>query len=327
MSLKAMKKPMVVLTGPTAAGKTDLSLNLAERIGGEIISADSMQVYRGMDIGTAKIRPGEMRGIPHHLIDVLDPSEPFNVMIFRQMALETAESIWKRGRIPILVGGTGFYIQAILYDVDFSDQEAGGPYRKYLQDLAREKGSHYLHDRLKAKDPEYAAGVHANNVKRVIRALEFYHETGEKLSAHNSVMRKKESPWNFACFVLYHDREILYERINRRVDIMMEAGLLSEVTDLYKKGYDRNLTSMQGIGYKEFFDYFEGKADLSEVADRIKKNTRHFAKRQMTWFRREKDTIFINKDEYGHDGHDREEEILEMMLGILREKGIIQNFF
>lgn len=317
-----MKKPMVVVTGPTAAGKTDLSLNLADRIGGEIISADSMQVYRGMDIGTAKIRTEEMRGIPHHLIDVLDPDQPFNVMIFRQMAMEAAEGILKRGHIPILVGGTGFYIQAILYDVDFSDQETGGAYRKYLQDLAEEKGPVYLHDRLKARDPDYAAGVHANNVKRVIRALEFYHETGEKLSAHNRVMREKESPWNFACFVMYHDRQILYDRINRRVDRMMEAGLLSEVTALYEKGCDRNLTSMQGIGYKEFFDYFEGRADLSQVADDIKKNTRHFAKRQMTWFRREKDTIFINKDDY-----EREEDILEGMLDILREKEIIQNFF
>ena len=297
-------------------------MNLADRIGGEIISADSMQDYRGMDIGTAKIRPEEMRGIPHHLIDVLDPDQPFNVMIFRQMAMEAAEGILRRGHIPILVGGTGFYIQALLYDVDFTDQETGWAYRKYLQDLAREKGPDYLHDRLKERDPDYAAGVHANNVKRVIRALEFYHETGEKLSAHNRVMREKESPWNFACFVMYHDRQILYDRINQRVDRMMEAGLLPEVTALYEKGYDRNLTSMQGIGYKEFFDYFEGRADLSQVADNIKKNTRHFAKRQMTWFRREKDTIFINKDDY-----EREEDILEGMLDILREKEIIQNFF
>ena len=290
-----MKKPLVIITGPTAAGKTDISLRLAKNIGGEIISADSMQVYRGMDIGTAKIMKDQMMGIPHHLIDIMAPSEPFNVMVFRKLAMEAADDILSRGRIPVVVGGTGFYIQALLYDVEFSDQNAGGQYRTRLQDLCRDKGQEYLHDMLKSCDPEYAAGVHANNVKRVIRALEFYHETGQKLSDHNRQMREKTSPWNFACFVLYHDREVLYDRINRR-----------------------DLTSMQGIGYKEFFDYLDGTSTLEETADRIKKNTRHFAKRQMTWFRREKETIPVRKEDYRD-----EDAILEYMMKILEDKKIV----
>ena len=313
-----MSKPMVIITGPTAAGKTDLSLRLAKAIGGEIISADSMQVYRGMDIGTAKILPDQMMGIPHHLIDIMDPDQPFNVMIFRRLAMKAAEDILSRGHIPIVTGGTGFYIQALLYDVEFSNQDAGGQYRAQLNELCREKGQEYLHDMLKVCDPEYAAGVHANNVKRVIRALEFYHETGQKLSDHNRQMRAKTSPWNFACFVLYHDREILYDRINHRVDRMMKEGLAEEVSALYKKGYGRDLTSMQGIGYKEFFDYLDGSATLEETADRIKKNTRHFAKRQMTWFRREKETIPIRKEDYRD-----EDAILEYMRKTLTEKNIV----
>lgn len=313
-----MKKPLVIITGPTAAGKTDISLRLAKNIGGEIISADSMQVYRGMDIGTAKIMKDQMMGIPHHLIDIMDPSEPFNVMIFRKLAMEAADDILSRGRIPVVVGGTGFYIQALLYDVEFSDQNAGGQYRTRLQDLCRDKGQEYLHDMLKSCDPEYAAGVHANNVKRVIRALEFYHETGQKLSDHNRQMREKTSPWNFACFVLYHDREVLYDRINRRVDQMMEEGLTEEAAALYDKGYSRHLTSMQGIGYKEFFDYLDGTSTLEETADRIKKNTRHFAKRQMTWFRREKETIPVRKEDYRD-----EDAILEYMMKMLEDKKIV----
>ena len=313
-----MKDPLIVLTGPTAAGKTELSLRLAQEIGGEIISADSMQVYRKMNIGTAKIRPEEMQGISHHLIDILDPSDPFNVMIFRELAAEAARGILSRGHIPILVGGTGFYIQALLYDVEFSEQETGGAYREYLENIFKEKGAAYLHDQLKKCDPEYAAGVHANNVRRVMRALEFYHETGEKLSVHNRQMRDRKAAWNFAYFVLYHERQILYERINRRVDRMMEEGLLSEVTGLFHEGYGKELISMQGIGYKEFFDYFEGKCSLDEVRDNIKKNTRHFAKRQMTWFRREKETLPIRKDDYDND-----DAILGQMLEGLKEKGII----
>ena len=313
-----MKKPLIVLTGPTAVGKTDLSIRLAEEIGGEIISADSMQIYKKMNIGTAKIMPKEMRGIPHYLVDCLDPGEEFNVTVFKEMALEAVDRICANGHIPIVVGGTGFYIQALLYDVDFSVHEEEETYRKYLRTLEEEKGKDYLYHMLVECDPEYAAQVHSNNVKRVIRALEYYHETGNRLSDHNRVMRKRISPYNIAYFVLYHDREILYDRINQRVDRMMEDGLLEEVEGLIREGYGKDLVSMQGIGYKEFFDYFEGKETLEETIDKIKKDTRHFAKRQMTWFRREKEVIWMDKGDYGEA-----DQILSVMKDILKTKEII----
>ncbi len=311
------KRPLVILTGPTAAGKTSLSILLAKKINGEIISADSMQIYKKMDIGTAKIRPEEMEGVPHYLVDELDPAEKFHVVLFAQKAREAMEQIYQRGHIPILVGGTGFYIQAVLYDIDFSNHEDGESYRKELEKIAEEKGREFLYDMLKEKDPEYAQTVHYNNVKKVIRALEYFQETGRKLSQHNKEQREKISPYQAAYFVLYHDREILYERINQRVDQMMEDGLLEEVSDLVRQGYGRDLVSMQGLGYKEFFDYFDGNASLEDTVERIKRDTRHFAKRQLTWFRREKDVIWINKKDYGS-----EEILLEHLLELLKERGI-----
>ena len=311
------KKPLIILTGPTAAGKTSLSIELAKSIGGEIISADSMQVYKKMDIGTAKIRPEEMQGVPHYLIDELDPSEEFNVVAFVEKSKEAMKKIYATGHIPIIVGGTGFYIQALLYDIDFSQHEDKESYRKELEQLAKEKGKEYLYEILKKKDPEYATITHCNNVKKVIRALEYYKETGKKLSEHNEEQRQKESPYNFAYFVLYHDREELYDRINRRVDLMMEDGLLFEVESLIKEGYTKNLVSMQGLGYKEFFDYFDGRMILEDTVDKIKKDTRHFAKRQLTWFRREKEVIWLNKKEY-----EQEKDLLDSVLNIIQEKGI-----
>lgn len=311
------KKPLIILTGPTAAGKTKLSIGLAKKIGGEIISADSMQVYKKMDIGTAKIRPEEMEGVTHYLIDVLDPFEEFNVVYFVEKAKEAMEKIYAAGNIPIIVGGTGFYIQALLYDIDFSQHEEKESYRKELEQLAEEKGKEYLYEILKKTDPEYAQIVHYNNVKKVIRALEYHKETGRKLSEHNKEQRQKESPYNFAYFVLYHDREVLYDRINRRVDIMMEDGLLDEVKGLIEEGYTKNMVSMQGLGYKEFFDYFDGTMSLEDTVDKIKKDTRHFAKRQLTWFRREKEVIWMNKKEY-----EQEEALLTSVLDRIEEKGI-----
>ena len=311
------KKPLIILTGPTAAWKTSLSIELAKSIGGEIISADSMQVYKKMDIGTAKIRPEEMQGVPHYLIDELDPSEEFNVVAFVEKSKEAMKKIYAAGHIPIIVGGTGFYIQALLYDIDFSQHEDKESYRKELEQLAKEKGKEYLYEILKKKDPEYATITHCNNVKKVIRALEYYKETGKKLSEHNEEQRQKESPYNFAYFVLYHDREELYDRINRRVDLMMEDGLLFEVESLIKEGYTKNLVSMQGLGYKEFFDYFDGRMTLEDTVDKIKKDTRHFAKRQLTWFRREKEVIWLNKKEY-----EQEKDLLDSVLNIIQEKGI-----
>ena len=312
------REPLVILTGPTSVGKTSLSIHLAHEIGGEIISADSMQVYRGMDIGTAKITEEEMEGIPHHLVDILDPDQPFNVVEFQRLAREAMEQINSKGKIPILVGGTGFYIQALLYDIDFSEHEDGSGYRRELTKLAEEKGKQYIHSMLEEVDPEYAASVHYHNLKRVIRALEYYRETGEKLSRHNKEQQDRTSPYNYAYLVLNQDRKILYDRINRRVDQMMEQGLLQEVRGLYERGLTPDLISMQGLGYKEFFEYFHGNVSLEEVVDRIKLETRRFAKRQLTWFRREKDVIWIDKGDYPG-----EKEILAAILEHLRQKGIV----
>ena len=310
-------KPMIILTGPTAAGKTELSIKLAEAVGGEIISAASMQVYKKMNIGTAKIMPEEMDGIPHYLVDELEPDEEFHVVRFQQMAKRAAEKIYEKGKIPIVVGGTGFYIQALLYDIDFSEEDADRGYRDRLKKLAEEKGNGYLHRMLAEVDPESAQTVHENNIKRVIRALEFYEKTGTKISMHNEQERTKESRYNFVYFVLTHERKILYDRINQRVDRMIEAGLIDEVRQLACEGYTKDMVSMQGIGYKEVFDYLEGKQDLAETAERIKKDTRHFAKRQLTWFRREKEVTMINRQDYR-----MEDEILAFMLEKIREKGI-----
>ena len=301
------KKPLIVLTGPTAVGKTNLSIRLAKKIGGEIISADSMQIYKKMNIGTAKISPEEMAGVPHYLVYELDPGEEFNVVAFQQMAKKAMKQIYENGHIPIVVGGTGFYIQALLYDVDFSEHETEEKYRQELVALEQEKGREYLYEMLKQADPEYAAIVHSNNVKRVIRALEYYHETGRKLSEHNAQQRENSSPYQFVYLVLN----------DRRVDQMMEAGLLQEVEALVKEGYERTLVSMQGLGYKEFFDYFDGKCTLEETVDIIKRDTRRFAKRQLTWFRREKEVCWMNKQDYP-DG----DALFHEILKILKEKEI-----
>ena len=312
-------KPLVILTGPTAVGKTNLSIGLAKRINGEIISADSMQVYRKMDIGTAKIMPEEMDGIPHHLIDVLDPKEPFNVVLFKELATKAMDDIYARGRIPVIVGGTGFYIQAVLYDIHFDENDDDKSYRTYLEQLAEKHGNLYLHQMLEKVDPASAAAIHYNNRKRVIRALEFYKETGIPISEHNEKESKRISPYNFEYFVLNDDRQKLYDRIDRRIDIMLEAGLLDEVKLLVSEGYSRELVSMQGLGYKEIIDYIQGRCTLDEAVYTLKRDTRHFAKRQITWFKREKHVTWVDKSEY-----DSESEILSFMLDRLREKEIIQ---
>lgn len=313
-----MKKPMIILTGPTAAGKTSLSIGLAKAINGAVISADSMQVYKKMDIGTAKIMPEEMCGVDHYLVDELDPSEDFNVARFQSMAKEALEKIYANGQIPIIVGGTGFYIQALLYDIAFENTQKDDTYRLSLEALAKEKGNHYLHEMLKNVDPEGAAAIHENNVKRVIRALEYYKETGEKISVHNEREKQKESAYNSAYFVLTHERPVLYDRINYRVDLMLEQGLVEEVKALKEEGYARNLVSMQGLGYKEILSYLDDEITLDEAVYLIKRDTRRFAKRQITWFGREKDVIWVEKQQY-----DGDEAILAYMLAILKERGII----
>lgn len=312
------KEPLVVLAGPTAVGKTKLSIELAHAAGGEIISADSMQVYRRMDIGSAKIRPEEMEGIPHHLIDVLEPEEEFHVVRFQQMAKEAFRKIRENGHIPILAGGTGFYIQALLYDIDFTENEAQTGIREELAELAEREGAEKLHALLAQADPKAAEMIHAHNVKRVIRALEFYRLTGKRISEHNEEQQKKESPYNFVLFVLNDDREQLYRRIDARVDQMMEEGLLEEVKSLKAEGLCRGMVSMQGLGYKELLAYLEGECSLEEAVRILKRDTRHFAKRQLTWFRRERDVIWLDRQCLGSD-----EAILEKMLSILRQKGIL----
>ncbi len=287
------KRPLYIIAGPTASGKTSASLDLAEKIGGEIISCDSMQVYRMMDIGSAKITKDEMRGIPHHLIDVLDPKEPFNVYVFLKLAKEAAEGIYSRGHIPILTGGTGFYIQAFLYDIDFKENSGDLSFRKMLEKEAAEGKKDELFRRLQTIDPESAETIDRHNVKRVIRALEYFHETGQKISEHNREERQKESPYDFRYYVLYRDRKELYGRIDRRVDEMMEAGLLQEVIKLKEYGVTGDMTSMQGLGYRQLYQYLEGRMTLEEAVERIKTETRHFAKRQITWFKRERDVIWV----------------------------------
>ena len=314
------RKPLIILAGPTAVGKTSLSIRLAKETGGEIISADSMQVYRHMDIGSAKITKEEMEGVPHYLVDVLEPEEEFNVVRFQQMAEEAAERIWEKGKIPLVVGGTGFYIQALLYDIDFTENDGDESYRRQLEQKASdEEGASELYEMLKAVDLKAAQEIHPRNIKRIVRALEFYHQTGKKISEHNETQRQKMSPYNYAYFVLTDERSRLYERIDRRVDLMMEQGLLDEVRYLKKRGVRKDSTAMQGLGYKELYAYLEGEYPLDEAVRIIKRDTRHFAKRQLTWFKRERDVIWTDKSVIGQD----EQKLADYMLGYLREKKII----
>lgn len=314
-----MKKPLIILTGPTAVGKTHLSIRLAKAVQGEIISADSMQVYRHMDIGSAKIRPEEMEGVPHHLIDCLNPDEDFNVVRFQEMAKEAMAHIYQRGHIPILTGGTGFYIQAITGDIDFTQHGEDNSYRLALEKKAAEEGAQSLHDMLQKVDPLSAQTIHANNVKRVIRALEYYNQTGQPISSHNLEQRQKTSPYQLAYFVLNDERSRLYQRIDQRVDEMISSGLVKEVETLKAMGCHPGMVSMQGLGYKEILAYLEGDCSLEEAVYILKRDTRHFAKRQITWFKREQDVEWFYKLDYEY----QEEKILNGMLHSLKEKNII----
>lgn len=311
------KKPLIILAGPTAVGKTELSIQLAKELKGEIISADSMQVYRGMDIGTAKIKQEEMQGIPHYLVDEFDPDEEFNVMIFQQRAKQYMEEIYKKGKIPILVGGTGFYIQSVVYDISFTKEQEPDGFRQEMLAFAKEHGREALHQKLGEVDSKSAKTIHPNNVKRVIRALEYYHFTGQKFSEHNETERQKESPYQFIYLVLTCKRELLYQRINQRVDQMISNGLVDEVKRLLENGYGKELVSMQGLGYKEIIPYLENKISLEEAVYCMKRDTRHFAKRQLTWFRREKEVTMLSKDEF-----DTTDQLVQEILCLAKERGI-----
>jgi tRNA dimethylallyltransferase len=277
------KKKLLVLIGPTAVGKTNLSIELAKKYNGEIVSGDSMQIYKGMDIGTAKIKPEEMGGIPHHLLDIRNPNESFSVAEFQQLVREKINEIHNRGRLPMLVGGTGLYIQSVIYDYQFSEAVSDDEFRKNLEKLAEEQGNNVIHDMLKRVDPGSAERIHANNLRRVIRALEIFHLTGKKMS-EDQIEQEPELLYDVVLIGLTMDREKLYDRINLRVDLMMEEGLLQEVKSLHDKGL-REAQSIQAIGYKEIYDYLDGKVTFDQAIENLKQNSRRYAKRQLTWFR------------------------------------------
>lgn len=301
---------LIILTGPTAAGKTALSIELAHAINGEIISADSMQVYRHMNIGSAKITPEEMQGVKHYLVDILEPFEDFNIVLFQKYAKQAIAEIYAKQKVPIIVGGTGFYIQSVLYDIDFQKSDEDSALRKELEAIAAQKGATYLHNMLRECDEKAADAIHENNVKRVIRAIEFFKQTGQKISEHNETEHSKESAYDSRYFVLTDERQKLYENIDRRVDMMIENGLVAEVKHLLDMGCKRDSTAMQGLGYKEIISYLEGEITLEEAIYIIKRDTRHFAKRQLTWFRRERDVIWVEKNKFAYDN----EKMLHYML-------------
>lgn len=311
-----MKKPLIVIAGATACGKTASSVQLARQINGQIISADSMQAYKYMDIGTAKITENEKKNIKHYFIDEIYPDEDFSVSIFKKRAKKYIKNIYEDKKIPILVGGTGFYINSVIYDNDFTKMEKNNEYRDEMYKIAKEKGEDFLHNMLKNIDYISYEKIHKNNVKKVVRALEYYKITGKKISKHNEDEKKKSLAYNVYFFVLNIERNILYERINKRVDIMMQNGLLGEVRHLLDMRYKKQLVSMQGIGYKEMLGYIYGEYSLEEAVDLIKKNTRHFAKRQITWFKNQvKDAIWIDTEKFKNT-----QEIANYMENIILKK-------
>ncbi len=309
-------KPLIIITGPTGSGKSRLSVMLSHRIGGSVISADSMQIYRGMDIGTAKVTAEEMDGIPHYLIDIMDPEESYDVTRFKTEAQKAIADIYEKGRIPIVCGGTGFYIQALLYDVEFDDEGADPDIRKRLEEEYESLGPDILFERLRSVDLASCEIIHHNNKKRLVRALEFYETTGSPISDHNKTERSRHSAYDHAFFALNIDRQLLYDRIDARVDQMMEVGLLEEARQLYDRGLPRENTAMQAIGYKQLFMYFDGDISLEEGIRLIKRDSRHYAKRQFTWLRRERDVIWLDREK-------NDEEILGDISKELKERKIL----
>ncbi|MGI6576427.1 MAG: tRNA (adenosine(37)-N6)-dimethylallyltransferase MiaA [bacterium] len=282
-----MKTPLLVIVGPTAAGKTNTAIEIAAKLSGEVISADSRQIYRYMDIGTAKPSLAERKGIPHYLIDIVDPDADFSVANFQPMAQKIINQIWEKGKLPMLVGGTGLYISAVIDAYNFSNLPANPEFRHQMRKLALDKGKHYIWHKLQSIDPVTAERLHPNDVKRIIRALEVYNFTGRTLGSWEQE-QPQESPYNLLIIGITRERSHLYEAINRRVDKMMEMGLIEEVHRLLKMGYSPTLNSMQGLGYKELIPYINGEISLAEAVEILKRDTRRFAKRQLTWFRRDK---------------------------------------
>ncbi|MCU5376829.1 tRNA (adenosine(37)-N6)-dimethylallyltransferase MiaA [Bacillus cereus] len=310
---EVQREKVAVIIGPTAVGKTKLSIDLAKALNGEIISGDSMQIYRTMDIGTAKVTKEEMDGIPHYMVDIKNPEESFSVAEFQERVRKHIREITERGKLPIIVGGTGLYIQSVLFDYQFTEDAGDTIYREQMEQLALERGVEYVHKKLQEVDPESAERIHANNVRRVIRALEIFHTTGEKMSDQ---LEKQENEllYDVSLIGLTMDREMLYDRINLRVDIMMDQGLLKEVEGLYNSGI-RDCQSIQAIGYKEMYDYFEDRVSLEEAVSQLKTNSRRYAKRQLTWFRNKMDVTWFDVT-----GGEKTSEILRYIEGKLQLK-------
>ena len=314
-------KPLIIIAGPTGTGKSELAIELAKQINGAVISADSMQVYKNMNIGTAKITSEQMQGIEHYMIDIMDPTDDFNIVMFKTLAKKYVEELYERDIIPIICGGTGFYIQSLLYDIDFDESEDLPQYREDLYSYANEYGADALHEKLKDIDFESYKSIHPNNIVRVVRALEYYRQTGQKISEHNENQKHNKSPYDFAFFVLCDDRDYMYNRIDLRVDKMIEDGLVDEVLKLKKLGLGMNNISMHGLGYKEVLSYLDDEISLDEAIRIIKRDSRHYAKKQLTWFKRDNSAIFIDKRNFNRDLKC----ICNELIRICKDKGIIEN--
>ncbi len=295
-----MGKPLFLLIGPTAVGKSNVSIEIAKKLNGEIISADSMQIYKYMDIGTAKLKREEMDGIKHYMIDVVYPDEDFSVAVFRDKAKEYIDDILSRGKLPMVVGGTGLFVNSLTHNLDFSSTICDWEFRNRLNQLAEINGNEYVHNMLKDVDKESFERLHVNDLKRVIRALEVYKYSGKTISEYQRESKLIPIEYDTCIVGLTMDRKKLYDRINKRVDIMMEKGLLDEVKNLLNMGYSKDLVSMQGLGYKEMVSYTEGSLSMDGAIDKLKQSTRHFAKRQLTWFRREDNIYWVNVDEFNN---------------------------
>lgn len=294
-------KKLFILGGPTAVGKTSISVKLAKELRGEIISADSMQIYKYMDVGSAKISKEEMEGVPHHLVDIVSPEEEFSVIDFKERASAAIEDISLRGCLPMVVGGTGFYINSLIFNYSYTSAEKDEEYRKYLENLAAREGNTYVHEMLKNIDSESYERLYPNDLKRVIRALEVYKLTGQTISEYTACDDIYNIPYDINYFVLTMDREKLYDKINKRVDIMLENGLIEEVIKLKEMGYNANMQSMKGIGYKEILYYLEGELSLERAVELIKQGSRNYAKRQLTWFKKDSRVKWVNKDEFKNE--------------------------
>lgn len=287
-----MKKKVLVITGPTGSGKTKLAIEIAKRLDGEIVSADSMQIYKEMNIGTAKPDEEEKQNIPHYMMDILNPNERYSVADYKKDAKKAIKEILKKGKTPIIVGGTGLYIDSIIYEIEFAQIETDLAYRKELEEIVENEGLHTLYEKAKQIDSKAMEKISQNDQKRILRVIEIYHQTG-KTKTELDIESKKEPEYNYKMFAINMDRDVLYERINKRVDLMIEKGLIEEVKNIYEK-YNEFPTSMQALGYKEVVEYLEGKVTKEEMIDKIKMESRRYAKRQLTWFRKNKETVWLD---------------------------------